>query len=94
MEIVTPTTVKITFTTQDAARGFDWITVELEFNGVSDARVLESSKLPHVDLSEGITLIHEDGSFGFAIGSYKYSAITNSICYLKASSIKYSEGSF
>ncbi len=95
IEIVSPTVVKITFAAQDAARGFDWITIEFEFNGVSDARVLENSKLPHVDLSSGITLLFTDNTFTFALGAYNTPlTATNSICYLKAASIKYKEGSF
>jgi len=95
IEIVTPTTIKITLAAQDSARGFDWITIELEFSGVSDARLLESSRLPHADLSEGITLIYGEDSFRFALGSYdSFSAAANSVCHIKATSLKYKEGSF
>ncbi|OHD98272.1 MAG: hypothetical protein A3E21_07490 [Sulfurimonas sp. RIFCSPHIGHO2_12_FULL_36_9] len=95
IEIITPTAIKITLAAQDSARGFDWITVELEFSGVSDARLLEGSKLPHIDMSDGITLIYADGSYAFGVGAYNnISNITNSTCYLKATSLKYKEGSF
>jgi hypothetical protein len=95
IEILTPTTLKITLAAQDSARGFDWITLELEFSGVSNARLLESSKLLHADLSEGITLLFAENSFVFALGAYNsFSATANSACYIKASSLKYAEGSF
>ena len=95
IEIITPTTIKITLAAQDGARGFDWITLEMEFSGVSDARLLESSKLPYIDMSDGITLIFADNCFGIGIGAYdNFSAITNSACHIKASSLKYAEGSF
>ncbi|MBW6488963.1 hypothetical protein [Sulfurimonas sp.] len=95
IEILTPTTLKITLAAQDSARGFDWITIGFEFSGVSDARLIESSKLPHADLSEGITLIHKEDSFRFALGAYNsFSAAANSACQIKASSLKYAEGSF
>ncbi|MDD2651974.1 MAG: hypothetical protein PHX44_02840 [Sulfurimonas sp.] len=95
IEILAPTAIKITFTAQDAARGFDWIIIELEFKGVSDAKVVENSKLPHIDMSNGITLLFMDNTFTFALGAYNTPlAATNSICYIKATSLKYKEGSF
>lgn len=94
IEIVSPTTVKITLAAQDSARGFDWITIELEFNGVNNARVLDNSKLSHIDMSNGITLIYADNQFVFGVGDYNYSNITDSICYIKAISLKYLEGGF
>lgn len=95
VEVITPTAIKITLATQDSARGFDWITVELEFNGVYDARLLEGSKLPYIDMSDGITLIYADNCFGFGVGAYdNFSAITNSTCYIKSTSLKYKEDSF
>lgn len=95
IEILTPTTLKITLAAQDGARGFDWISLELEFSGVSDAKLPESSKLTHTDMSDGITLISAEGSFVFALGACKsFSAAASSACYIKASSLKYKEGSF
>ncbi|MFA5233825.1 MAG: hypothetical protein WC390_05425 [Sulfurimonas sp.] len=95
IEIITPTNIKITLAAQDGARGFDWISLGLVFSGVSDAKLLESSKLTHTDMSEGITLLFADNSFALALGIYKsLSAAANSACYIKASSLKYAEGSF
>lgn len=95
IEIVSATTIKITLAAQDSARGFDWITLTLEFNGISDAMLLENSKLSHVDMSEGITLLCENNLFAFGIGSYNdLRNITDSLCYIKADSLKYLQGEF
>lgn len=95
IEIVSPTMVKITVAAQDSARAFDWVTLVLEFSGVSDAKVPENSKLPHIDMSDGITLLFTENTFTFALGVYSTPlAATNSICYIKAASLKYEETSF
>lgn len=95
IDIITPSTIKITLAAQDSARGFDWITIEFEFSGISDARLIENSKLSHVDMNDGISLISADDMYIFAIGKYNTPTnATNSICYLKAESIKYKQGSF
>lgn len=94
IEIITPTTVKITLTAQDSAREFDWIVVALEFSNVSDAQLPQNSKLAHIDMSEGITIIFSDAQIAFGIGNYdNFPSITNSICSIKAASIKYEESS-
>lgn len=95
IEILSPTSLKITLAAQDSAREFDWITVDLEFNGINDAKLLDNSKLSYIDTNEGITLISENSRFAFAIGGYSnFSNITDSACYIKADSLKYKEGIF
>jgi hypothetical protein len=92
LEIISPTAVKITLEAQDSAREFDWITISLELSGISDANLPQNSKLPHIDMSDGITIIFTDTQIAFGIGNYdNFSNITNSICYIKATSIKYQE---
>jgi len=94
LEVISPTTMKITLAGQDEARAFDWISLELEFNGVNDAKLLESSKLHLVDMNDGINIIY-DKNFAFALGEYNtLSSITNSICYIVCTDIKYQEGKF
>ena len=94
-EIISPTIVKITLAVQDSAREFDWITIKLELSEIIDARLLENSKLPHVDMSEGISIIFTQSQVAFGIGNYdNFSNITNSACYIKAASIKYQEDSY
>ncbi len=95
IEIISPTIVKITLAVQDSAREFDWITIKLELSEIIDARLLENSKLPHVDMSEGISIIFIESQVAFGIGNYdNFSNITNSACYIKAASIKYQEDSY
>lgn len=95
VEILSPATIKITLAAQDSARGFDWISLNLEFSGISDARLLENSKLPHVDMDDGISIIYTDSMFAFGVGTYSnLSNIKNSTCYITSSSLKYSEGPF
>ena len=94
LEVISPTTMKITLAGQDEARAFDWISLNLELNGVSDAKLLESSKLHLIDMSEGVNLIN-DGELAFGIGEYdNISSIKNSLCYIICSDIKYQEGNF
>ena len=94
LEVLSPTTMSATFATQDGARAFDWITITLEFSGISDAKLLESSKLHLVDMSDGISLIY-DNNFAFAIGDYNnISNIKNSISYIICTDLKYKEGLF
>ena len=95
IEIVSPTALRVTLNMQDSARAFDWVTLVLEFSGVSDAKVPESPKLPNIDMSDGITLLFAENSFTFALGAYNAPlAAVNSICHVKATSLKYKETSF
>ncbi|MEA1892754.1 MAG: hypothetical protein U9N33_08590 [Campylobacterota bacterium] len=95
VDIISPTTMKLVLAAQDSARGFDWITVELEFNGVSDAKLIEESKLTLLDISDGLTLIYEKKCFAFAVGSCQsLSNIKDAIIFIVSSSVKYKEGSF
>lgn len=95
IEIISPTIIKITLAGQDSARGFDWLTICFEFSGVTDAKLFDSSKLSFIDMSGGINIIYEDGSFAFGIGDYKNLLnIKNSVCFLISSALKYEEGAF
>lgn len=95
IEIISPIQMIITLAGQDEARAFDWISVELEFNGISDAQVLDNSKLKHLDMNEGISILSTNNSLSFAIGEcYNKSSIKSSSCFMECSSIKYKEGLF
>ena len=94
LEVISPTIMKIILAGQDETRAFDWISLELEFNGVSDARLLDSAKLHLVDMSEGINLIY-DRNFAFAVGEYNnLSNIKDSACYIVCRDLKYKESRF
>lgn len=95
IEIISAHSVKITLAAQDGAREFDWITVTLQFDGISDASLPENSKHHHLDMNDGITILSQNSLFGFGIGKYNtLSNITDSVCYIKADSIKYLQGEF
>lgn len=94
VEIVSPTQIKLTFAVQDKARAYDWITMEFSFSGVSDAKLIENSKLNFIDMQDGITIL-KDKVFAFTIG--EYNSITNmkdSIFYIIADNIKQTQGQF
>lgn len=86
IEIINPTTIALTFATQDKNRSYDWITLKLEFSSVSDASLVDNDKLSFVDMRNGISLEHNGTSFAFRI--------KNSTCQIKSSTIKLEEGQF
>lgn len=86
IEIINPTTITLTFATQDKNRGYDWISLSLEFSGVSDVSLIDNNQLSFVDMSDGVTLKNDGTTFAFKI--------TNSTCQIKSSSIKFEEGQF
>ena len=95
VEVISPTTMNITLACQDSARGFDWITINLEFSGINDARLLDNSKLLHVDMADAASIITEDNNFAFGLGKYStILSIKNSAFYIICENIKYKEGSF
>ncbi len=95
LDIISATTIKLTFAAQDNARAFDWVTIELEFNGVSDAKLVQDKHLSLLDMSEGITLLKDENKFAFGLSEcYNISDILTSSCYILADSLKYKEGQF
>jgi hypothetical protein len=95
IEINSPTTITLTLAGQDEARAFDWVSVRLEFSGVSDARVIDESKLALVDMSDGISIISEDEKLAFGVGEcYNISNTKSSTCHVQAQAIKFEEGLF
>lgn len=95
LEILSPTNIKLTVALQDSARAFDWITLELDFIGVSDARVVQDNKLQFIDMSDGASLLRIERQFAFAIGAcYNVQTIKNSTLYIISQDLKYTEGQF
>jgi hypothetical protein len=92
LEILSPTTLKLTLQTQDKQRAFDWISLELLFEEVQDAKLVEESKLSFVDMQEGISLMFQDGTFYCFHGRYSVKNGTiNALCYIISKSLKYQE---
>lgn len=95
LNILSSSTIELTFAVQDKNRDFDWISLTLEFNNIKDARLLQDKQIPLIDMSDGITLIVDDSKFAFAISEcYNLSSILNSSLYIIAETIKYQEGEF
>ncbi|MBU0720046.1 hypothetical protein KJ877_01750 [bacterium] len=95
IDINSATSILITLSAQDKARAFDWVSIDLEFSGVSDARLLDNSKLSHVDMNEGISILFQDKNFYFGIGECSsLNSIKSSTCQITSSSLKYKEGLF
>ena len=95
LEVLSPTVMLLTLAGQDEARGFDWISMKLEFHGVSDARLLDETKLSLLDMNEGISIVKSKNTLAFGIGDcYNISAIKSSSCFIQATNIKQEEGIF
>jgi hypothetical protein len=95
IEITSPSLMTITLVGQDEARAFDWISVQLECSGISDAQILDNSKLVHLDMNEGISILNTNHSLAFAVGEcYNRSSIKSSSCFIECSNMKYEEGLF
>ncbi|WP_434657771.1 hypothetical protein [Sulfurimonas sp. NW9] len=95
LEVISPTHLKLVLAVQDAARDYDWITVTLDFTEVTDARLLEQSKLQFINMSDGASLLHVNKEFAFGIGEcYNIQAIKNSTLYIISKDLKYKEGQF
>ncbi len=90
-----PLNFTIELSVQDANRGHDWINIAFEIDGVNNARLIDDEKLPFVDMSDGISVIFENGSCAVAVGEYRsIEAMESAVLFLEGSSIKYEERLF
>ena len=90
-----PLNFTIELSVQDKNRGYDWINIAFEVDGVSDARLIEDEKLSLVDMSEGLSIMFEDETCAIGVGKYNsIESIKNSALYLVGSTIKYEERPF
>ncbi len=67
---LSPTSIQIRLSVQDKARGYDWIDVMFQVEGVNDARLLSDAVLCSLDMSEGITVEIMHDTAALAIGRY------------------------
>ena len=65
-----PTSIEIRFSVQDSARGYDWIDVLFQIDGVNDAKLVSDNVLRSLDMSEGITVEITSAHNALTIGSY------------------------
>ncbi len=92
IDIISPTSIKLMVSAQDRQRSFDWIGLDFLFEEVVEANLIESEKLKHVDMDDGLSIIHENGLFYFMIGNYKTANGTkDALCYIISKSLKYQE---
>jgi hypothetical protein len=90
-----PTSVTLTLSVQDKQRGFDWIDIAFEINGLNDAKLVDDNRLGFIDTDEGITILFEDGLWGLGIGRYEsLGALKSAPLYLIGTSAKYAEAPF
>ena len=95
MEVNSATSISVSMAVQDSARAFDWITITLTFEGVSDAKLIDANKLSFVDMSAGISILHTQNSFAFCVGSYKdKESIKNATLFVISDTLKYKESEF
>ncbi len=92
IDVITPTSIKLMVSVQDRQRAFDWIGLDFLFEEVVEAHLVDNEKLKHVDMDDGLTIIHENGLFYFMIGDYKTANGTkDALCYIISKSLKYQE---
>jgi len=90
-----PLNFTIELSVQDKNRGYDWINIAFEVDGVSDANLIEDNKLSLVDMSEGVSILFEDDVCAIGIGNYKsIDSVKSATLYLVGSSLKYEERPF
>ena len=95
LEILSASEMKLTLAAQDKARDYDWITINLLFTDISDARLVDDSKLAFLDMDEGVTILFDENQYGFSVGSYSnLSSLKDAALYIIAKNIKYDEGAF
>jgi len=67
---LSPTSIAIRFSVQDSSRGYDWIDILFQIDGVSDAKLVSDNVLRSLDMSDGITVEMTSAHNALTIGSY------------------------
>ncbi len=95
ISVLGPTTMQLRVSIQDKNRGFDWIDIIFEINGVTNAQLLDDSKLAYVDMADGLSIIVDTDGSGIGVGSYSsLDALQDSTLFITGSDIKYAEADF
>jgi len=89
--MITPTSFKIVLTAQDKNRAFDWVNLNLELHGVTDAKLLDDNALKAIDMQKGVNISFTDGGVEVGFGAHEYLA---SPLRLRAETVKYEETDF
>ena len=92
IDVISPTSIKIEINTQDRQRSFDWIGLDILFEDVVEANLIENKKLKYVDMDDGLSILYENGLFYFMVGDYKTpNGTKNALCYIISKSLKFQE---
>ena len=90
--VLSPTVLRILLGVQDSALGFDWIDLSFELSNVSEANLIDNSKLAYLDMTEGMSIVFEDNKFVFCYGDYSsIRTAKDSALFVICDSIKYEE---
>ena len=88
VSMLTPTSIELQLSVQDAHRDYDWIDIVFRVEGVNDAKLLDDSAFLHVDMDEGISC--DVGAI--AIGKYKSKKRYNdAVFYMLGETLMYEE---
>lgn len=87
---LSPTSIAVRFSVQDKARGYDWIDVAFQVDGIHDAKLVSDVVLSSLDMSEGITVELDSVQAGLAIGEYA-GRLHEAPLYLLGKTIGYEE---
>lgn len=90
-----PTSASLQLSVQDKQRGFDWIDIIFEMDGISDARFVDNAALRMLDTDEGISIVFEEGTWGIGIGRYRnLASLKDAPLFCTSQSLKYAEAAF
>lgn len=88
---LTETSKRLTIAIMDDD-GEDTGSVTLEFDGITESRILDNSVLAFLDMMRGITLIKENDLYGFGLGQGSAMLqVHNAPMYIIASQMKIEE---
>ena len=95
LDVTGPTSARLRLSVQDKHRGFDWIDMTFEINGMNDARLVDDKTLGLINTDDGITMLFEDSVWGIGIGRYRsLEALKSSPLFIIGTSLKYEEAPF
>lgn len=68
--LLSPTSIEVRLSTQDIARGYDWIDLAFRIDGVHDAKLVSDNVLEMLDMREGISVSMDNTGCALAIGGH------------------------
>ena len=95
LDVTGPTSARLRLSVQDKQRGFDWIDIIFEIDGMNDARLVDDKALALIDTDDGITVLFEENLRGIGIGRYRsLEALRSLPLFMIGTSLKYEEAPF